>query len=249
MRTLEEINQEIAAHHGCGFELCAGATNPVPGEGNPQADVMFVGEGPGKNEDLQGQPFVGAAGKLLDELLAGIGMQRNDVFIGNVIKHRPPNNRDPKPEEIAHQWPWLRDQVEAIQPKLIVLLGRHAMDTFLPDCAISQDHGRGKRFRSQVFYPVYHPAAALYNGSLRSVLADDFAKIPGLLQKIGAGEQPDRLPLEPALPAARAAMKLDELAHGAHQTNSNKTNQLETAQDALSNQTNYSNERLLTKGE
>lgn len=233
MRTLEEINQEIAAHHECGFELCAGATNPVPGEGNPQADVMFVGEGPGKNEDLQGRPFVGAAGKLLDELLAGIDLKRDDVFIGNVIKHRPPNNRDPKPEEIAHQWPWLRDQVEAIQPTLIVLLGRHAMDTFLPDCKIGEDHGRGKRFRGQVFYPVYHPAAALYNGSLRGVLADDFAKIPGLVEKISEADQPERLPIEPALPAARVAMKLTELTQGDSPTNTTKTHQSEPAQDAL----------------
>lgn len=193
-------------HHGCGFEICETATNPVPGEGNPQADVMFVGEGPGKNEDLQGRPFVGAAGKLLDELLAGIGMQRDDVFIGNVIKHRPPGNRDPLPAEIAHQWPWLRDQVEAIHPKLIVLLGRHAMDTFLPDCKISADHGRGKRYRGQVFYPVYHPAAALYNGNLKSVLEEDFAKIPGLLEKIGETDQAERLPIEPALAAARNAI-------------------------------------------
>jgi DNA polymerase len=208
VRTLTEINEEIRAHQGCGFELCAGATQAVPGEGNPHADVMFIGEAPGKQEDLQGRPFVGTAGKLLDELLAGIKLDRDDVFIGNVVKYRPPNNRDPKPEEIAHQWPWLRDQVEAIQPNLIVLLGRHAMDTFLPDLKISQAHGEGKRLRGQVFYPVYHPAAALYNGSLRGTLEEDFAKIPGLLQKIDSEPQPERLPLEPVLPEAREAMGL-----------------------------------------
>lgn len=208
MRTLEEINEEIRAHQGCGFELCAGATNAVPGEGNPTAEIMFIGEGPGKNEDLQGRPFVGAAGKLLDELLAGINLKREDVFIGNVVKHRPENNRDPRPEEIAHQWPWLRDQVEAIQPTLIVLLGRHAMDTFLPDLKITQAHGHGKRLRGQVFYPVYHPAAALYNGSLKQTLIDDFSKIPGLLEKIKNESQSERLPLEPVLPEAREAMGL-----------------------------------------
>lgn len=210
MRTLDQINQEIRAHQGCGFEICEGATQPVPGEGNPTADVMFIGEAPGKNEDLQGRPFVGQAGKLLDELLAGIKLQREDVFIGNAIKHRPPGNRDPKPEEVAHQWPWLRDQVEAIHPKLIVLLGRHAMDTFLPGCQISADHGRGKRYRGQVFYPVYHPAAALYNGGMRPTLEADFAKIPSLLTRIDAEEQPERLPIEPALAAARNAISHDQ---------------------------------------
>lgn len=192
MKTLDQIAEEIRAHRGCGFEPCEQATNMVPGEGNPNADVMFIGEAPGKNEDLQGRPFVGAAGKLLDELIASVGMGREDVFIGNVLKGRPPGNRDPKPEEIDHSWPWLRDQIAAIQPKLIVLLGRHAMDWFLPDLKISQDHGRAKRFRGQSYLPVYHPAAALYTGSLRQTLFDDFAQIPPLLKKI------DRLPKEEA---------------------------------------------------
>lgn len=207
MRTLEDINEEIRAHQGCGFEICESATQAVPGEGNPNADVMIVGEAPGKQEDLQGRPFIGSAGKLLDELLASIELDRNDIFIGNVIKHRPPDNRDPRPDEVAHQWPWLRDQVEAIQPKLIVLLGRHAMDTFLPDCRISADHGHGKRYRGQVFYPVYHPAAALYNGSLRPTLFADFAKIPALLEKIGSEDQPERLPIEPATQPEKRAVK------------------------------------------
>ena len=162
----------------------------VPGEGDPKADVMFIGEAPGKHEDLQGRPFVGAAGKLLDELIASIGLRRDDVFIGNVLKGRPPGNRDPKPDEIDHSWPWLRDQIANIQPKLIVLLGRHAMDWFLPDLKISQDHGRAKRFRGQAYLPVYHPAAALYTGSLRQTLFDDFKQIPQLLKKI------DTLPKE-----------------------------------------------------
>ncbi len=145
---------------------------------------MFIGEGPGKNEDLQGRPFVGAAGKLLDELIVSIGLKREDVFITNVLKARPPGNRDPKPDEIDHSWPWLRDQIANIKPKVLVLLGRHAMEWFLPDLRISADHGRAKRFRGQVYLPVYHPAAALYTGSLRQTLFDDFKQIPKLLEKI-----------------------------------------------------------------
>lgn len=203
MKTLNEIADEIRAHTGCDSEPCRTATNAVPGEGNPNADIMFVGEGPGKNEDLQGRPFVGAAGKLLDELLASIDLKREDVFIGNILKFRPPGNRDPRPDEVAHNWPWLKEQVEAINPKLIVLLGRHAMDTFLPDCKISVDHGRAKRYRGQVYYPVYHPAAALYTGSLKETLLEDFKKIPQLLEKIG-DDTSDKLEIEPAL-AAQAA--------------------------------------------
>lgn len=185
VKSLSEIAADIAAHgRDCGFEPCVTCTQPVPGEGNPDADIMLIGEAPGKNEDLQGQPFIGAAGKLLSELIESIGMTREDVFIGNVLKHRPPGNRDPRPDEVEHEWPWLKEQVEAIKPKLIVLLGRHAMDRFLPDCKISYNHGRGKRYRGQVYLPVYHPAAALYNGSLKQTLFDDFAKIPNLLEKI-----------------------------------------------------------------
>lgn len=154
---------------------------------------MFIGEAPGKQEDLQGRPFVGAAGKFLDELLGSIQLDRRDVFIGNVLKARPPGNRDPRPDEVEHHWPWLKEQVEIIKPQLIVLLGRHAMDRFIPDCRISADHGRAKRYRGQVYLPVYHPAAALYNGSLRQTLLDDFAQIPKLLTKIAA------LPAEPAV--------------------------------------------------
>lgn len=184
MRNLNQIAEEIRAHQGCGFEPCETCQNAVPGEGNEQADILFIGEGPGKNEDLQGRPFVGQAGKLLDELIESIGLKREDVFITNVLKARPPGNRDPKPEEIDHSWPWLEEQIANIQPKLIVLLGRHAMDWFLPDLKISKDHGRAKRFRGQAYLPVYHPAAALYTGSLRQTLFDDFKQIPSLLKKI-----------------------------------------------------------------
>jgi DNA polymerase len=201
LKTLDQIAEEIRAHKGCGFEPCETCTNEVPGEGNPNADIMLIGEGPGKNEDLQGRPFVGQAGKLLDELIESIGLKREDVFIGNVVKARPPGNRDPKPEEIAHSWPWLRDQVAAIKPTVIVLLGRHAMDLFLPDLKISAVHGQGKRYRGQVYFPVYHPAAALYTGSLKQTLLDDFAKLPDLLKKAKALPAEDPV-IEPVGPAA-----------------------------------------------
>ena len=219
-KTLDEIAEEIRAHRGCGFEPCEQATNLVPGEGNPNADIMFIGEAPGKNEDLQGRPFVGAAGKLLDELLASIQLNRDDVFIGNIVKGRPPGNRDPRPDEIEHNWPWLKEQVEVIKPKLIVLLGRHAMDRFIPGLKISAAHGQAKRYRGQAYLPVYHPAAALYTGSLRQTLLDDFAKIPKLLRKIDTMTSEPAViepvgavraaPAKPAAPSEPAAAKQEQ---------------------------------------
>lgn len=186
--TLDQITAEILAHKqsGCDYEPCATCTNMVPGEGSPDADVMFIGEAPGKNEDLQGRPFVGAAGKLLDRLIESIGMSREDVFIANVLKARPPGNRDPLPGEAEHHWPWLEEQIAAVDPKLIVLLGRHAMARFLPKRKISIDHGKPRLLRGQVYLPVYHPAAALYNKSLEQTLFDDFAQIPSLLDRVDA---------------------------------------------------------------
>lgn len=176
----------------CRCHLRETCLNVVPGEGNEKAEVMFIGEGPGENEDKQGRPFVGAAGKLLDELIAMIGMKREDIFITNVLKCRPPGNRDPLPEEIEACWPWLVEQVKTIKPKLIVLLGRHAMERFLPSQKISKIHGQALRrevpkIGRQVFYAMYHPAAALYQGSLREVLISDFKKIPKVLEAIDKG--------------------------------------------------------------
>ncbi len=170
--------------------LASAATNDVPGEGNPDAAVLFVGEGPGKDEDVQGRPFVGAAGRFLNELLESIGWQRENVFIGNVIKHRPPGNRDPLPDEIAAYSPWLDEQVKIIQPKLIVTLGRYSMEHFLgPGLSISKIHGQPKRRSDgQVVLPMYHPAAALYRGNLREVLTADFKKIPKVLKLIKEGK-------------------------------------------------------------
>lgn len=166
----------------------------VPGEGNTSAEIMFIGEGPGENEDRQGRPFFGAAGKFLEEMLSMIGKKREDVFIGNVLKCRPPGNRDPMPEEIEACWPWMIEQIKMIKPKLIVLLGRHAMERFLPSQKISKIHGQAMRreipeIGRQIFYVMYHPAAALYQSSLRETLKADFKKIPMVIEAIEKGDK------------------------------------------------------------
>lgn len=160
------------------------ATQLVFGDGSPDADTVFIGEAPGKNEDLQGKPFVGAAGKFLNQMLAMIGLGRGDVYITNIVKYRPPNNRDPLPEEKSVFLPFLMRQIDIVKPKLIVTLGRHSMDVLLPGLKISQVHGQPKRYRGQVYLPLFHPAAALYNGAMRQVLIDDFARIPLVLNQI-----------------------------------------------------------------
>lgn len=185
-RSIDQIAAEILAHKDepCGFEPCQTCTQMVPGNGDANASLMFIGEAPGKNEDEQGVPFVGAAGKFLDELLDSIDLSRDDVFVANVLKARPPANRDPLPEEAAHHWPWLEEQIAAIDPDVIVLLGRHAMARFLPNRKISKDHGQPRLKNGRVFLPVYHPAAALYNGGLRGTLIADFAQIPSLVERV-----------------------------------------------------------------
>jgi DNA polymerase len=180
---LDDIKAKIVAEKVCP-ELAKTATNLVFGEGNPDTAAVFIGEAPGKNEDIQGLPFVGAAGKFLDEMLASINLQRQDIYITNIVKYRPPNNRDPLPEEKAAFLPYLQAQLEVIQPTLVVTLGRHSMNCFLPDLQISQCHGQPKRLNGQVFMPLFHPAAALYNGSMRQTILDDFAKIPQVLKLI-----------------------------------------------------------------
>lgn len=165
-------------------ELAASATQLVMGEGSPDAEVVFVGEAPGAKEDELGRPFVGAAGKFLDEMLASIDLKREDVYITNIVKYRPPGNRDPLPEEIAAFKPFLLEQIDVISPKLTVFLGRHSMNVFLPQLRISQAHGRAFRKDGRVYMPLYHPAAALYNGGLREQLLADFAGIPSVLAKI-----------------------------------------------------------------
>lgn len=180
---LDKIAKQIKADKVCP-DLAEQATQLVFGAGNPDTEIVFIGEAPGKNEDLQGEPFVGAAGKFLNEMLELIGLKRSDIYITNIVKYRPPNNRDPLPEEKLAFLPYLKQQLEIIKPKLIVLLGRHSMDSLLPGLKISQAHGQPKRLEGQVYMPLFHPAAALYNGGLRQTLIDDFVKIPLILEKI-----------------------------------------------------------------
>ncbi len=172
------------------IELKKTATRYVPGDGNPDAKIVFIGEAPGKSEDAQGIPFVGAAGKFLKEMLASIGMKREDVYITNIVKYRPPDNRDPLPEEKEACAPWLYEELTFIQPKLIVFLGRHSMNTFFPELKIGDAHGtliqkKVPHIDTEYFLPLYHPAAALYNGGMRKTLLEDFQKIPLAIRKIG----------------------------------------------------------------
>lgn len=184
---LDQIKADILEENICP-NLAKTATNLVMGDGNADADIVFIGEAPGKNEDLQGLPFVGAAGKFLNEMLAGIGLKRQDIYITNIVKYRPPNNRDPLPEEKKAFWPYLVRQLKVIQPKIVVTLGRHSMEYFLPNQKISVIHGQPKRVTfgdgKLVILPLFHPAAALYNGGMRQTLIDDFNAIPLIIKKI-----------------------------------------------------------------
>ena len=181
------LKQKILEDGIC-LELAGQATNLVMGDGNPDADIVFIGEAPGKSEDEQGLPFVGASGKFLNEMLAEASMVRDDVYITNIVKYRPPNNRDPLPEEKKEFWPYLLKQLQVIQPKVVITLGRHSMEYFLPGMKISQVHGEPKRIvfgdDHLVIVPLYHPAAALYNGSLRQTLIDDFLRVPGIIEQL-----------------------------------------------------------------
>lgn len=185
--TLRSIHDNWAAANAC--QLKATATQAVYGDGSPTADVVFIGEAPGKNEDLQGVPFVGAAGKFLNEMLGSIGMKREDIYITNIVKYRPPNNRDPEPAEKEACKDWLHEELAFIRPKLIIFLGRHSMTHFFPELKISSAHGKLiikkiPGISTKYFLPLYHPAAALYNGGLRDELLSDFKKVPLALKKI-----------------------------------------------------------------
>jgi uracil-DNA glycosylase family 4 len=181
---LDQIKADILKKNICP-DLAKTAKQLVMGDGNPDADIVFIGEAPGKNEDEQGIPFVGAAGKFLNEMLALINLKREDIYITNIVKYRPPNNRDPLPDEKAAFLPYLAQQLEVIKPKLVITLGRHSMDVLLPEgLKISEVHGEPKRFKGHVYLPLFHPAAALYNGGMRQTLIDDFMKIPIIIKKI-----------------------------------------------------------------
>jgi DNA polymerase len=178
--TLPLLQEKLKTWQGC--EL-AKTSNPVLGEGNPKAEIMFIGEAPGEQENKQGRPFVGPAGKFLDELLESIGLKREDVYISNVVKYRPPANRDPTPEEKAACMPWLQLEISLIKPKVIVPLGRHALGHFYQKLSITNTHGKAQNMTDKVtIFPIYHPAAALHNGNLRQSLYDDFKALKDFLE-------------------------------------------------------------------
>ena len=184
---LEQVAQEAAVCTKC--VLHYSRKNAVPGEGPTTAKIMFIGEGPGFHENEQGRPFVGAAGKFLEELLEKIGMKRSEVFITNVVKCRPPSNRDPLPEELEACSDYLERQIQAINPKVIVTLGRFSLARYLPNAKISEVHGQAMTVRGRLVVPMYHPAAALHQGSLRPVVERDFALLPELIAR--AGDAPE----------------------------------------------------------
>ena len=185
---LKELEELIKKNRPC-KDLEATATQLVFGSGNSEADIVFIGEAPGKNEDEKGEPFVGAAGKFLDEMLESVNIKRSDIYITNIVKYRPPDNRDPSPDEKTEFWPYLLKQLAIIQPKIIATLGRHSGQAFINGLRISADHGQPKRIKvmrdgkeeSMLVLPLYHPAAALYDGSLRATLLEDFQIVPKLL--------------------------------------------------------------------
>jgi uracil-DNA glycosylase family 4 len=178
---LESLAAEISRCTRC--LLHRGRTKAVPGVGPSNAEIMFIGEAPGFHEDQQGLPFVGAAGNFLDELLESIGLKRQEVFIANVIKCRPPGNRDPLPEEIEACKPYLDRQIELIQPKLVVTLGRFSMARAFPKARISRIHGQPRKIGGVIYYPMYHPAAALHQPSLRRTVEEDMRRIPELIEQ------------------------------------------------------------------
>ena len=190
--TLKLVAEEVSKCNLC--ELYHSRKLAVPGEGPGNSDIMFIGEGPGFHENEQGRPFVGAAGKFLEELLASIDLSREQVYITNVVKCRPPGNRDPQPIEVETcTTTFLDRQIQAINPKVIVTLGRFSMSLFLTNAKISQVHGQSMRIKGRLVVPMYHPAAALHQGSLRPVIKDDFAKLPQLIAK---AEEPARIQIE-----------------------------------------------------
>lgn len=197
--TLDAVAEAVRACRKC--RLSEGRTNAVPGEGSPSAAVLFIGEGPGFNEDQQGRPFVGRAGKLLDDMLSTVPVKREDVYITNVVKCRPPDNREPQPDEVEACWPYLEAQIALLKPRVIATLGRHSLGRLFPDSKISRDHGRILRWREHTVLPLYHPAAALRSGAVMQALATDFKKLPqALLESLRAPPPPTTGRLAPSAP-------------------------------------------------
>ena len=182
---LDELKKEIEAQSNLPL---SSTTNLVFGEGNPNAEVLFIGEAPGFHEDKEQRPFVGLAGKLLDKLLGELNWPRESVYITNIVKRRPPENRDPLPEEIEAYAPYLKKQIEILQPKIIATLGRFSMNYFLPDTKISRDRGRLFHVNEQFIYPLYHPAAALRSTTVLEELRKDFHRLPQALERAKNGE-------------------------------------------------------------
>ena len=189
MTGLEVIHQTIRSCQDCA--LHRGRIHAVPGEGAAHAEIMFIGEGPGFNEDKEARPFVGAAGQFLNELLGSIGLVRQDVFITNMVKCRPPNNRDPYPGETQACSHYLDEQIEAIKPRIIVPLGRHALARWFPNQPIGKLRAQPKTIGNLTIFPLYHPAAALHNGGLRSTIVEDFARLGSLLKDLIANTPED----------------------------------------------------------
>jgi len=179
MSALAQLCEEIIACRDC--ELANYRTKVVPGEGAEDADLLFIGEAPGWHEDQQGRPFVGPAGQFLDQLLASIDLRREEVYIANVIKCRPPQNRDPLPAEIQSCRKWLDRQIEIIQPQMIITLGRYSLAQYFPNESIGKIHGKPRKSGGVIYYPMYHPAAALHQGSLRRTIETEMLKIPQIL--------------------------------------------------------------------
>jgi len=190
--TLQEVAKQVAVCEMCGLHFTRKLA--VPGEGPANAELMFIGEGPGFYENEQGRPFVGQAGKLLDDLLAAIHLKRADVFITNVVKCRPPGNRDPLPDELGACSDYLDRQIEAIQPRIIVTLGRFSMAKFLPNARISDVHGQAAWVKGRLVVPMYHPAAALHQPSLKPALEKDFTRLPEYIQQANNAQQAARMP-------------------------------------------------------
>ena len=195
MSQLTELYDQVRACEKC--QLSQSRTLAVPGEGPEDARILFIGEAPGFHEDRQGRPFVGAAGQYLTELLAKVGLKREEVYIANVIKCRPPGNRDPQPDEIAACRVYMDRQIDLLRPRLVVTLGRFSMERYFPGASISRIHGQPKRVGSVIYYPMFHPAAALHQPRWKSLLDEDFARIPGLLEQLDQIEEQEDQPRPP----------------------------------------------------
>ena len=197
MATMSEFDDLVQQINTCTLcSLSEKRTRAVPGEGSRTAEIVFIGEGPGFYEDRDGRPFVGPAGHLLDELLASIDLKREDVYITNMVKCRPPNNRDPLPGEMQACQPYLDKQLDMISPKVVVTLGRHSFSKFFPGESISRARGKPRRWKNHMIYPMYHPAAALHNAALRPTIESDFKILPSLIASVT--EVPEEEEINPA---------------------------------------------------